>query len=118
MASGYITTFNEEYAITEKYFVEGPYCSDAIKVLTVIQDNHSFAACTNSIVVAGTKITFGYPGFVNRELNVIASSAVEGTPPRFGTADDFADAAFVLQCVLVFFAVYMIFRGYDSGLKQ
>jgi hypothetical protein len=115
MAAGVIQTTNNG-----RFNVDSSSCHDAIKALTSVQANHSFAGCLADPVVAGTKITFGYPGgFAQREFIIASTTATANGAAGLGSnAADFQSPELLLQALLVAFAVYMIFRGYDSGLKQ
>lgn len=99
--------------------VKSNTCTDVIAAYAVQVPDYTQAFCSRQPVTAGTKVFYTTRDFGVLEMAVTSIDATAPGAANFGDKPlDFESSAFLLQAILVFFAVYMIFRGYDSGLKQ
>lgn len=116
MAAGVITL-----STGRKFDVESDSCFHAIQALATLRTlNQTGASCSADPVTASRTVTFTYSTNPTTVVHTVSSTTASpmGAMDLGNKAADWYQVPFLLQALLIVFALFFAFKGYDSGLKQ
>jgi len=114
MAAGVITL-----STGRKFDVESNSCFHAIETIQKIRTlNQTAAVCSADPVGAASTVTFTYSTTPTSVVHTVSTTTASAIDAAIGDKSaDWGSTAFLIQALLVVAAVFILFRGYESGLK-